>query len=332
VILFGLSQHRARVLACSTAAIVPLAIVALLYGPPYQKTRTELGARNAAEQTRYSAVPSDFLRVPPENRLRGSHEASIAPDEHSLYAGAVPIGLALVALVPPVSTTTLLYGALTLVSADAALGTNGIIFPRLQRAIPILSSLRAPARFGILVLLSMAMLAGIGATKLFNAWPAKQLVVAAALILICLVEYWSAPVDVRELDTRPSEAHQYLASQPPGSVVLELPVPAPDALWLYETTYQLRSLDHWQPMINGYSGFVPGDYSRTLEALRTFPSEPSLQRLRRLNVKFVLLNREFYSEERFNELRQQVSESPVFWPSRVFGVDGKQVVVAELKP
>lgn len=332
VMLFALSHHRAKVLVSSTAAIVPLTVVALLYAPPYLKTRTEHGAREASEQARYSAAPSDFLRVPPENKLRGVRDGRSAPDERSLYVGAVPMGLALVALIPPVSTMTLVYGALTLVSVDASLGTNGIIFPRLQTAIPIVSSLRAPVRFGVLVLLSIAILAAIGAARIFEAWPAASRSVAAALIGVCLVEYWSAPIPVRELNTRPSEAHQYLASQPPGSVVLELPVPTIDALWLYETTYQLRSIDHWQPLVNGYSSVVPREYARTLEALRSFPSETALSRLRQLGVKFVLLNRRFYPEERFQDVVRQVAESPAFWPARRFGEGGNQIVVAELKP
>lgn len=331
LVLFTVSPHRARVLVRSTAAIVPLAVVALLYAPPYLKSRTEHGARNAAEQTRYSATSSDFLRVPPENKLRGSRDASIAPDERSLYVGAVPMALALVALFPPVTTTTLMYGALTFVSADAARGTNGIIYPRIQDAIPIMSSLRAPARFGVLVLLSIAVLAAIGAARIFATWPTARPALAAAFILICMVEYWSAPLPVREFETRPSEAHRYLASQPPGSVVLELPVPTVDALWLYETTYQLRSIHHWQPLVNGYSGFVPREYARTLEALRDFPSETALDRLRQLDVKFVLLNRPLYTEERFKEVTQRVIESPAFWPPRSFGEGDNRIVLAELK-
>lgn len=305
VILLAVSQHRARVLLSLTAALVPLAVVALLYAPPYLKTRTEHGARNTSEQTRYSATLSDFLRVAPENTLRGSRDASIAPDERSLYVGAVPLALALVALFPPVSTATLMYGALTFVSFDAARGTNGIIFPRIQDAIPIVSSLRAPARFGVLVLLSIAVLAAIGAARIFNAWPTARPWLAAAFMLICVVEYWSAPIPVREFETRPSEAHQYLASQPPGSVVLELPAPTKEALWLYETTYQLRSIHHWQPLVNGYSGFVPKEYALTLDALRSFPSEAAIDRLRQLDVKFVLLNRPLYQK---NGSRRSYSE------------------------
>lgn len=331
LVLLTVSEHRAKVLVRSTAAIVPLAVVALLYAPPYLKTRTEHGARNPGEQTRYSATPSDFLRVPPENKLRGSRDASVAPDERSLYVGAVPMGLALVALFPPVSTTTLMYGVLTLVSVDAARGTNGFIFPGLQSVVPIVSSFRAPARFGVLVLLSIAVLAAIGAARIFEAWPTAKPWLVAAFMLICGVEYWSAPLPVREFDTRPSEAHRYLASQPPGSVVLEMPVPTIDSLWFYETTYQLRSIHHWQPLVNGYSGFVPKEYARTLNALRDFPSDAAIERLRQLDVKYVLLNRPLYSEEQFKEVTQRVMESPAFWPPRSFGEGDNRIVLAELK-
>jgi hypothetical protein len=33
-----------------------------------------------------------------------------------------------------------------------------------------------------------------------------------------------------------------------GTVFLEMPVPRSDVLWLYETTYLIRSIHHWQPL------------------------------------------------------------------------------------
>lgn len=330
-----LSGEKRRFVTRSLAAIVPLLIVVAIYGPPYARTRAEYGARPGDEQRQYSAVAADFLRVPPENRLRGqrgTQVALVAPDERSLYPGAAAIGLSIVALWPPVSTTAVVYAGLAAFSFDAALGVNGLFFPTLQRVLPVVTSLRAPARFGGLVLLSLAILACVGLARIQQRWPKAATAAVVAAIAICLLEYWSAPVTVRPYDTSVSEAHRYLASQPPGSAVIELPLPTPDGLWLYETTYQVRSIHHWQPLVNGYSAFVPRDYVRTLEAMKTFPSTESIRRLQQLRVKFVLLNRSYYKdEEEFQRLAGRVMEFDAFWPPRAFGSGDNKIVIAELK-
>jgi hypothetical protein len=51
-----------------------------------------------------------------------------------------------------------------------------------------------------------------------------------------------------------------------------------------------------------------------------------------LNVKFILINREFYSPEDFEALMKEVNASNQFWPPRTFGEGGQQVVVVEPKP
>jgi hypothetical protein len=143
-----------------------------------------------------------------------------------------------------------------------------------------------------------------------------------AATLCCLVEYWSGPVRGRPNLQSPTEAHRFLSSQPAGTVVLEMPVPSNDRLWLYETTYLMRSIHHWQPLVNGYSGFAPEEYRVTLESLRGFPDEPSIERLRTLTVRFVLLNRVYYTGDEFTELIARIARSMAFWPPQALGGGG----------
>jgi len=113
---------------------------------------------------------------------------------------------------------------------------------------------------------------------------------------------------------------------------LELPMPSGDALWLYETTYQIRSTHHWQRLVNGYSGFAPQEYRQTLEDVRAFPDRRSIQRLQDLGVRFVLINRAYYSEDAFNGMMAQLMSAPSFWAPRPFGPDHDQIVIVEMKP
>ena len=110
-------------------------------------------------------------------------------------------------------------------------------------------------------------------------------------------------MSVRPNHSHPTEAHQWLSrNEPPGTAIVELPVPEGEALWLYETTYQIRSTHHWLRLVNGYSGFAPEEYRRTLEDLRAFPDTRSIERLRQVNVRFVLIDRVYYSEEGIQQL------------------------------
>ena len=321
---------RRRAMALTPVMIVPLLIVLAIYGPPYLESRQQHGARKVSEISEFSARPADFLRVPPHNRLRGHLQSGDGPDERSLFPGTAPLLLAAAAFVPPVAPSAWMYLGLTTVSADAALGMNGLLFPVLQRLVPPLTSLRAPARFGVLVLLSVSILAAYGAAKIVAARPRVATPFVAIVTLLSLAEFWS-PLRVRVNQESPTEAHRWLSHQPAGTVVVEMPVPTNETLWLYETTYLIRSTHHWQRLVNGYSAFAPREYRRTLEALKDFPDDRSIQRLRELSVRFILLNRVSYTGEEFADLIGRLTGSPAFWPSQSFGDGDNQIIIVELK-
>jgi hypothetical protein len=330
ILLAGIAPARRRVVVVAPLAVIPLLAVVLIYGPPYRQSRADQGGRTVAEITDYSATPADFLRVPPSNWLRGRPNSGPAPEERSLFPGAVAVILATAAFVPPVAPPAWMYLGLTAVSVDAALGMNGLLFPLLHRVAPPVTSLRAPARFGVLVLLSIAVLAGCGAARIMQARPRFAILIVTAATAFCLIEYWSGPVGVRPSRQLPTEADRFLSYQPPGTVVLEMPVPKPGALWLYETTHQIRSIHHWQPLVNGYSGFAPQEYRRTLEILDGFPDDASIKRLRELNVRFILFNRVYYSGEEFTDLIGRATRSAALRPARAYGQGDAQVVIVEL--
>jgi hypothetical protein len=330
-ILLMNAAARRRVVAVTPLAAIPLLAVVVIYGPPYRHSRADQGARTVSEITAYSAAPADFLRVPPSNWLRGRPDSGPAPEERSLFPGTVAVILATAAFVPPIAPPAWMYLGLTAMSVDAALGMNGLLFPLLQRVAPPVTSLRAPARFGVLLLSSIAVLAGFGTARIMQARPRFGVLIVSAATVFCLIEYWSGPVVVRPDRRAPTDADRFLAYQPPGTVILEMPVPQDDTLWLYETTYQIRSIHHWQPLVNGYSGFAPREYRRTLQILEGFPDEASIERLQELNVRFILLNRVYYSAEDFTDLITRVTALPSFSPPRAFGGSDDQVIILELQ-
>ena len=82
------NRYRERV-----SRVVPLLLVAVIYGPPYLRTsETIRRSRRLTRCGHYSAVPADYLRVPQENVLRGRQRRSgVAPDERSLFPGFIAI-------------------------------------------------------------------------------------------------------------------------------------------------------------------------------------------------------------------------------------------------
>jgi hypothetical protein len=331
IILLAMRAHvRRRAAALTPLMLIPLLAVAAIYGPPYANSRAQHGARNVTEITEYSAAPEDFLRVPPGNRLRGRNDSRPAPEERSLYPGTATVILAAAAFVPPVAPSAWMYLALTAISVDAALGMNGVLFPVLQRMVPTLTSLRAPARCGVLVLLSLTVLAGYGAAKIVAARPGAAAAFVVIATVLSLAEFWSAPIMVRPNQEPPTEAHRWLSHQPEGTVVVEMPLPTNDSLWRWETTYLIRSTHHWQPLVNGYSGFVPEQYRQTLVYLQGFPDERSIERLRELNVRFIVLNRRYYGAEEYTDLIARVTRTAGLRPAQRFATGQDEIVIVEM--
>jgi hypothetical protein len=135
---------------------------------------------------------------------------------------------------------------------------------------------------------------------------------------------------VRAYDRRPSEAHAWLAEQPPGSVTLELPAPTGPTLWLYETEYEVRSIAHWQPLVNGYSAFPPEQYVRLINELPRFPERDVILRLREIGVKYILINRRRYTAEEFERVMSAAAASSRLNQVRTFGSGDSRVAVFEL--
>jgi hypothetical protein len=68
-------------------------------------------------------------------------------------------------------------------------------------------------------------------------------------------------------------------------------LPGPDARYSYFSTF------HWHPLLNGYSGFFPASYVGRADALRNFPDDSSILRLKRDGAYYLLLHIGAYAPE-----------------------------------
>ena len=241
-----------------------------------------------------------------------------------LFPGFLSIGLAILAIVVamrlPAEATRLpaaaageasvprrwagLYVAIALLAFWASLGPAAGLYLWLYHVVPAFSFLRAPVRFGVLVLLAIAVLAGVGVTwlerKRWKSWPK----LAAALIAVALIESYVGPL---QLTAAPQLARAYrqLAALPRAPVA-EFPFYAGSFDRHRHTDYMLASTFHWQPLINGYSDHMPEDFFAALPALQTFPSAEAFEVLRAKQVRWVVVHFDAYPPEVGPALRPQL--------------------------
>ena len=244
------------------------------------------GKRRIDEIALYSAVPSDYVRA---NRYSVLWRNRLRPPlaERTLFPGAAPLALAAIGAAPPFGALSVVYTAGLLVSFDGSLGLNGVSYPFYYRWLNPFRSLRAPARFGALVGLTLSILTGFGVRRALQ-WrssPAYQALVFGGLVAFVMVDAWPA-LPLKPVWKEPP--HVYDAMKHLHNVVLaELPMPQDETL---NSRYMYFSLWHWSPMVNGYSGFIPDSYKQVRSDIGRFPDDEGVDALRRRGVTYVTVN------------------------------------------
>jgi hypothetical protein len=120
-----------------------------------------------------------------------------------------------------------------------------------------------------------------------------------------LLEYWVAPIPLVRFPSTAPPLYAWLASQP-SAPVIEFPLPAPETLPGQDPRYAYMSTFHWRPLVNGYSGYYPPYYLSTLDALRPFPSLETLERLHRINVRYVIVHAALYDKAELAALMEDI--------------------------
>jgi hypothetical protein len=294
------------------AGIALAAMTAAVLVGPYLATYSEMRSghrtRQYQEVLRYSASPQTYLRVVPENRLYWFLRRERDAQERSLFPGALALALAAIGIWKGSRRIVVVCVAGMMFAFLMSLGMNGWLFPLFRQLATPLEDIRAPARYGILVLMSLAALAALGASHILANRPHRRWLVSAAFFAMLFLEYASMPVETFKPILQPPQLARWLSNQPPNSVTVTLPI----GYWDHDPLYEFLSIYHWQPMINGYTGFVPEGFEATIAALMTFPDAASIQLLRDRHVSYVVLSAKDYGEPRYSELTQALRGHPDF--------------------
>ncbi|MGN6565839.1 MAG: hypothetical protein ACTHMU_24540 [Thermomicrobiales bacterium] len=313
--------------ALALVIILPLAL-------PYMQVNAELGfERTIKEAENFEAGPIAYLRVQTPNRVWGWMTAQHG-SEDTLFPGGFALVGAVIGLAgwrrrKAATVAAIVIGVVAFIIAlgptwrPQAGGTFPLPYRLLFDYFPFFKAMRVPARFGVLVDLAVVARAGFGVAW---AWertaprldPARVRAVAigatAILALGILGELYSAPFQLNQVDRQPDVAAPYhwLASQPRGAV-MEFPVDATHdpgqshntALAMFWSTY------HWQPLVQGYSGFAPRAYGDELNYFTgdlvlpngdvkhdvSYVNAKNIGVLQDLGVRYLLLHRWGYKRE-----------------------------------
>ncbi len=272
----------------------------------YMQNRTTVGERDPEEVARYSAIPIDYLATETSNLAYGAWTGEISRPERRLFPGTLAVVLALVGLAGWRHPKTML-AVVGVVGFVLSLGVNTPVYGVLRDVIFTYRGLRAPARASILVFIAIAAFAGYGWARILEKKPRWRIVGTAVVIGILTLEYVQAPAQWLVLPKAPPLVARWLAQQP-KSVIAEFPLPTADSLyWIHDGLYMYASTFHWQPMVNGYSGFYPKSYIELIEEMREFPSDEALAYLKRRNVDFIILHGAHYKPDVLGKLASELS-------------------------
>src|SRR5262249_40311261 len=130
------------------------------------------------------------------------------------------------------------------------------------------------------------------------------------VIVAIAVECGSAPMRLTDVPRKVPDIYRFLRAAPDG-VVLELPIED----WNLAPDYMFWSTFHSHPRVNGYSGYEPPDYVDTLKRLEDFPDDHAIERLRDLNVRYVVVHQTYYRQQDFSAMMVDILKQPALIPS-----------------
>lgn len=290
----------------SAFVVASLASLALVvpFAWPYLAAARELGGRASDEVTRYSATPASYLASPYLNYAWGWTADRWGGPELRLFPGLIALVLAAAGLTGAPRRVVVLYALTLVVAVELSFGLNGAVYRVLFTQVDAVQGFRATARFGVIAAAALAVLAAFGAVRLTEliGVPRVRHAVVAALLVLLAAEAWHQPMRLTPGEpVAPPPVYQVLRGAPPGTV-LELPLPAADRLPGNDPQYQIWSMWHWRPLVNGYSGYYPRDYLLTLLRMSVFPEEGTIDRLRAHDVRYIVVHRAFYDQESYTRL------------------------------
>ena len=280
--------------AVATAAVTAGTIV-LPFFLPYMAIQQDWGFRRTlSEAERYSANIQSYLASPARAHdwllaLMGDN----AGWTEVLFPGFLALvfgGAGLVLLLRSRAgmrgrETGYFYASLGMLSVWASFGPSAGLYTVLSY-IPVFSFLRAPARFGIVLALSLSVFAAFAIRQLLRTLPPnRRIAMAMVLALAVLAELRIAPYEWDAALPQPA-GYKMLAKMRDGPIA-HFPFYGGREAFPLHSRYMVYSTLHWKPLLNGYSDFIPPRFRTESFVLDSFPSKDSFKVLQRHRTRYI---------------------------------------------
>jgi uncharacterized protein DUF3108 len=332
-------RGRGRFMMRGVAAAAIAAAIALPWSLAYWRVARESGAgRNLFEASHGSAVLASYVQAPETNALYG-RTGWLRPSpsqrlprkdgpEQALFPGFCAVLLAVVGLVVgarDARVATRVYGALAGAGIVLSLGPDGFrpIYAAVHDTVFGMQAIRAPARFSVLLLCAVALLAAAGVRALQQRLPRHAALVAPAVLSIATLELFNGAIAYPPPPARTTDAGQWLRAQGGNEAV----VCAPMDFGTANTRCMLQSLEHGRPVVNGYSGVTPPFFAALVDVVNRLPSAESLRALHDVGVRFVVSDRPLAVG---TESADVLVERARFDPQRVYELEWTPEIDARL--
>ena len=304
-------QRRSILGSLSIAGLASVTMVAPFLWPYYQ-VRTEQGlVRSLDEVARYSARWQDYLATGARIHYDWWSHAFVNGSA-ALFPGVIAVALAAVAVGSGQAWRDRRARMAVAFGVVGVCFSFGPAFPGyafLHTHLPLLTSMRAAARWGWLALVAIAILAGFGAATI-ERWSPRgnwRRAVMATLAALVTIEALRAPVGFTYFPGIPAVYDRLAAASP--VVLAEFPFySGPRANG--NGPYVLNNTRYFGRLVNGYSGFEPPTYTARARDLERFPSDAALTTLKRLGVTHVTVHMSPFVQRVGQPALDQVARRP----------------------
>jgi hypothetical protein len=279
------------------AALAALLVAPVIYA--YTANKAMVGDRGVPAVQFYSAEGPDYLKPHFRSLLYGRWSDDGHP-ERQLFPRVMPVVLAATALWPPLSVVRIAYALALVVAVDGSFGLNGAYYPLLYTYVGPYRGLRVPARFSILVGLTLSLLAGYGAARILQRWPRQRVALTAVMLGLIVLEAMPR-MPLERVWKNPPPIYESISGEP-AAVLAEFPMPTAPANYPFDARYLYFSTFHWHRIVNGNSGYFPRSYEELTKREQDFPSDSAVEYLRTRGVDYIAVHGAFIDREKFERI------------------------------
>lgn len=320
LVLAAILAHRRRPrIQEACRLIVPAVIVGaagLLFLSPYRRVAAESLSQkpiaNGADIAAFFLPGADFQLF--------NGWLPVAPQgESTHFLGYLPLALGLLGLVSlradrervPAERSFIVMAGLWFLGLGALISIGA--YPRFMgvplgvspylsilNTVPTLRGMATVERAGVLLHIGLALLAAVGAERVLR--HRRGPVLALVLASLGAAEQWTKPGPGFRIPAGSElpPVYRYLAAG--SGPVVEVPV-FPDRLLRFRALYPYFSTYHWRPVPLGRASFYPPAHDYLATLLQGFPDPVSLEALRSLDIRDIVVHPNMWSTRRRARLR-----------------------------